>query len=175
MRQKYTRTENLILSTNIYATVEGVTKLPIHSPCKLSMDWDSGIPHGKLLLITQLEVITPTTIAGTFYGISFAIFCLYIHSMVPRLQKNGCQRRATFMLCYSAIIMICGLYIIVSNAWVTQDAFVKHNDYPGGPWAYVESTLNTQPVIAASLGCQFGIDTLTSMIQVHSCFSPFLL
>ncbi|EKM75896.1 hypothetical protein AGABI1DRAFT_109134 [Agaricus bisporus var. burnettii JB137-S8] len=35
------------------------------------------------------------------------------------------------MLGYSSILMLCGLYYLVANAWVAQGAYIKHGDHPG--------------------------------------------
>jgi hypothetical protein len=126
---------------------------------------------GDLLLVTQLELVTPTTVAGTLYGIAFTLFCLYVHALAPRLRNGDRTKQARFMLAYSTVIMLCGLYYLVSNAWVTQDAYIKHSDYPGGPYAYVESTFQgTTAVIPIGLACQTAIDVMTSAIQVRGPF-----
>ncbi|EKM74294.1 hypothetical protein AGABI1DRAFT_95739 [Agaricus bisporus var. burnettii JB137-S8] len=122
--------------------------------------------QGPILLATQLELVTPTTVAGTFYGIAFTLFCLYVHSLVPRLQDEDRKRQAKFMLVYTSIIMLCGLCTLVSNSWITQDAYIKHGDYPGGPYGYIPSTFHTQPIIAVVFTCQLAIDILTSAIQI---------
>jgi hypothetical protein len=132
------------------------------------MDNSTATPlHGKLLLITQIELVTPTTVAGTLYGIAFTLFCLYIHALAPRLRKGDRTKQAKFMLVYSTIIMICGLYFLIANAWITQDAYIKHNDYPGGPYVYIEATYLTSVMIPVGLACQLAIDVLTSSIQVR--------
>lgn len=128
-------------------------------------------PQGELLLASQLELVSPTTVAGTFYGIAFTLFCLYVHSLLPRLQDGDRKTQARFMLAYSSILMICGLYILVANAWVTQDAYIQHADFPGSPYLYVVSTFHTQPAIIVSIICQLLIDVMTSAIQVRCCVS----
>ncbi|XP_006455507.1 hypothetical protein AGABI2DRAFT_145634 [Agaricus bisporus var. bisporus H97] len=122
------------------------------------------ILEGELLLGTQLELVTPTTVAGTFYGIVFTLFCLYVDSLAPQFRDEDRKRRAKFMLGYSSIIMLCGLYSLVSNAWITQDAYIKHGNYPGGPYFYVLATFHA-PVMIAAFTCQIVIDILTSAIQ----------
>jgi hypothetical protein len=127
---------------------------------------------GDVLLITQLELVTPTTVAAVLYGIAFSLFCLYVHALAPRLRNGDRTKQARFMLAYSSVIMLCGLYSLVSNAWVTQDAYIKHSDYPRGPYAYVESIFQgTTAVIPIGLACQTAIDVMTSAIQVRGRFS----
>ncbi|EKM75863.1 hypothetical protein AGABI1DRAFT_131770 [Agaricus bisporus var. burnettii JB137-S8] len=123
------------------------------------------ILEGELLLGTQLELVTPTTVAGTFYGIAFTLFCLYVDSLASQFRDEDRKRRAKFMLGYSSIIMLCGLYSLVSNAWITQDAYIKHGNYPGGPYFYVLATFHA-PVMIAAFTCQIVIDILTSAIQI---------
>jgi hypothetical protein len=118
------------------------------------------------LLTTQLELIIPTTVAGTLYGILFTLFCLYAHAMAPRLRDGDTKRQAKFMLMYSMVIMLCGMYLLVANTWATQDAYIKHANYPGGPFVYLNLTFST-PTIAVALACEFVIDILTSAIQVR--------
>jgi hypothetical protein len=138
-------------------------------PPKLAMDNSTVIPlEGRLLLVTQLELVIPTTVAGTLYGIAFTLFCLYVHSLSPRLRAGDRKRQARFMLGFSSIIMLCGLYILIANTWVVQDAYIKHHNYPGGPYPYEASILHTA-IIIVLISCWLVVDTLTSAIQVH-CF-----
>jgi hypothetical protein len=126
---------------------------------------------GDLLLVTQLELVTPTTVAAALYGIAFTLFCLYVHALAPRLRNGDRTKQARFMLAYSTVMMLCGLYFLVANAWVTQDAYIKHNDYPGGPYVYEISTFHRATVvIPIVLACQTAIDILTSAIQVRGRF-----
>lgn len=122
--------------------------------------------QGELLLATQLELVTPTTLAGTLYGVAFTLFCLYVHSLVSQLQDEDRKRRAKFMLGYTVVIMLCGLYNLVANAWAIQEAYIKHGDYPGGPYLYLLSSFHTG-VIAIMIVCQMAVDILTSTIQVR--------
>ncbi|EKM75912.1 hypothetical protein AGABI1DRAFT_131811 [Agaricus bisporus var. burnettii JB137-S8] len=120
--------------------------------------------QGELLLATQLELVTPTTMAGTFYGVAFTLFCLYVHSLVPQLQDEDRKRRAKFMFGYTVVIMLCGLYDLVANTWIIQDAYIKHGDYFGGPYLYLQSSFHTG-VMAVMSVCQMAVDILTSTIQ----------
>ncbi|XP_006456369.1 hypothetical protein AGABI2DRAFT_122272 [Agaricus bisporus var. bisporus H97] len=106
---------------------------------------------GQLLLVTQIELTSTTTAAGTLYGIAFFLYCLYLHALLPQLRDNDRRRKTQFMITYSSIIMLCGLYFLLLNAWVIQDAYIKHADFPEGPYGYEESTYVTQPAIAVGL------------------------
>jgi amino acid transporter len=151
-------------------------RISTHPSFELSMSNSTATPlPGVLLLANQLELVSTTTVAGTFYGIAFTLFCLYVHSLAPRLRDEDRKRQAKFMLVYSAVIMLCGLYNLVSNAWVTQNAYIKHADYLGGPILYIESTFRSDRGIAVGFACQVAVDILTSAIQVHRCFSPLYL
>jgi hypothetical protein len=136
------------------------------------MDNSTAAPplQGDLLLLNQLELVSPTTVAGTLYGISFTLFCLYVHSLVPRLRSTERKMQAKFMLGYSSIIMLCGLFTLVSNAWGTQDGYIKHANYPGGPYLYTETTFRT-PVLIALSACELAVNIFTSAIQVRVSFS----
>jgi hypothetical protein len=141
---------------------------------ELSMANSTIIPlQGTVLLHTQLELVVPTTVAGTLYGIALTLFYLYVDSLVPQLRNGDRKRQTKFMLGYSVVIMLCGLYSLVFNAWVIQDGYINHADFRGGPFSYIASTFNT-PVIIVGLVCQLVIDVLTSAIQVHSYF-PLVL
>jgi hypothetical protein len=126
---------------------------------------------GDQLILTQIELVASTTVAGTLYGIAFSLFCLYVYALAPRLRNGDRTKQARFMLAYSTVIVLCGLYYLVSNAWVTQDAYIKHSDYPEGPYAYVLSTIHgTTAVIPIGLACEAAIDVMTSAIQVRGRF-----
>jgi hypothetical protein len=136
------------------------------------MDNSTATPlQGELLLVNQLELVTPTTVAGTLYGIAFTLFCLYVHSLAPQLSDGVRKKQARFMLGYSTVIMLCGLYVLVANAWATQNAYIKHPDTPGGPFLYIASTTHA-PVMVAVIPNQTVIDVLTSTIQACIYFSP---
>jgi hypothetical protein len=126
--------------------------------------------QGQLLLVTQFYLVTSTTVAGTLYGIAFTLFCLYVHSLVPRFQDANRKRQAKIMLGFSTVLMLGGLYDLVADAWGTQDAYIKHNNYAGGPVAYILSTYHTSPVAMTGNVCHVAIDFLTSTIQVHFVF-----
>jgi hypothetical protein len=139
-----------------------------HPSLKPSMDNNTTPPAltGPLLLLTQIELVTPTTVAGTFYGIAVTLFSLYVYALAPQLREGDRTRQAQFMLAYSTVIMLCGLYLLVVNASVTQDAYIRHSDYPNGPYGYILSTYLSTPVITIGLVCQAIIDISTSAIQV---------
>jgi hypothetical protein len=118
------------------------------------------------LLLVEFELVTNTTVAGTFYGVAFTLFCLYVYALAPRLLNGDRKRQARFMLAYSAVIMLCGLYNLVSNAWAYQNAYIKHSNYPGGPYLYIISSYHTTTALSLGLACQVVVDTLTSAIQV---------
>ncbi|XP_006456357.1 hypothetical protein AGABI2DRAFT_122262 [Agaricus bisporus var. bisporus H97] len=123
--------------------------------------------QGPLLLpLTQLELVSATTAAGTLYGIAFSLYCLYLHASIPRLRDHDRRRQTQFMITNSTIIMLCGLYYLISNAWVIQDAYIKHADFPGGPLVYENSTFLTQPAIAVGLVCVAVVDISTGAIQI---------
>jgi hypothetical protein len=141
---------------------------------EFSMDNSTAIPplQGELLFVNQLELVTLTTVAGTLYGIAFTLFCLYVRLLAPQLRGGNRKRQAKFMLSYSTVIMLCGLYGVVYCAWFAQDAYIKHNNYPGGPYFYIRSTYNTNPQTIVVFTIQTTIDALTLAIQVLSYFSP---
>ncbi|EKM81290.1 hypothetical protein AGABI1DRAFT_127302 [Agaricus bisporus var. burnettii JB137-S8] len=120
----------------------------------------------SVLLSNQLGLLTPTTVAGTFYGVAFALYYLYVHSLAPRLRSRDTRRRDILMLAHSTIVMLCGLASLITNGWVTQDAYVNHGNNPGGPYQYTSSICHSLPVIAIGLTCQMLVDILTSAIQV---------
>ncbi|EKM75189.1 hypothetical protein AGABI1DRAFT_132440 [Agaricus bisporus var. burnettii JB137-S8] len=119
--------------------------------------------QGSLLLVTQIELVSGTTAAGTLYGIAFSLYCLYLHASIPQLRDHNRKRQTRFMITYSTIIMLCGLYYLLSNAWVIQDAYIMHANFPGGPYLYENPT---QPVIAAGLVLLSVVDILTAAIQI---------
>lgn len=122
--------------------------------------------QGTLLLETRLELVTSGTVAGTFYGFAFSLYCLYALSLFPQLRSPDSPQRAKFMFSYTTIIMLLGLFNLASNAWITTNAYIGHNDFPGGPLAYGYTVLATQPVFIACNASQLAINILTSAIQV---------
>jgi hypothetical protein len=137
------------------------------------MENSTTIPlQGDLLLLNQFQVVAPTTVGGTLYGIAFTLFCLYAHSLVVEIRNGDRKRQAKFMLVYSTVIMLCGLYNLVINAWMTQRTYIGHANYSGGPYAYKRLAYRITPVTVAGLSCQATVDVLTGAIQVHRFFTP---
>ncbi|KAF7760980.1 hypothetical protein Agabi119p4_10389 [Agaricus bisporus var. burnettii] len=62
--------------------------------------------------------------------------------------------------------MLCGLYFLIMNSWVIQDAYIKHAEFPGGPYEYEYSTFLTQPAIGVGLVCVAVVDISTAAIQI---------
>ncbi|XP_006456362.1 hypothetical protein AGABI2DRAFT_122267 [Agaricus bisporus var. bisporus H97] len=131
--------------------------------------------QGALLLATQLELVSGTTAGGTLYGIAFSLYCLYLHASLPQLRDHDRRRQTQFMMTFSTIIMSCGLYYLISNAWVIQDAYIKHANFPGGPLVYESSTYLTQPAIALGLVCVAVVDASTTAIQIRTIFLSLTL
>jgi hypothetical protein len=131
------------------------------------MDDSPSTPlKGPALLLNQLDLVSTSTACGMLYGIVFTLFCLYVHSLAPQFCERNRRQQAKFMLAYSAFIKLCGLYYLLSNAWATQDAYVKHSKYPNGPYFYLLSMFHGGPMILLALICQVIIDMLTLTIQV---------
>ncbi|KAF7760976.1 hypothetical protein Agabi119p4_10385 [Agaricus bisporus var. burnettii] len=122
--------------------------------------------QGLLLLLTQLELVSAMTVAGTLYGIAFSLYCLYLHASLPQLRDHDRRRQTQFMITNSTIIMLCGLYYLISNAWVVQDAYIKHASFPGGPIVYEYYSAITQPTIKVGIVCQLVVDISTGAIQI---------
>ncbi|XP_006455496.1 hypothetical protein AGABI2DRAFT_121415 [Agaricus bisporus var. bisporus H97] len=120
--------------------------------------------QGDLLLITQLELIGSLSAAGLLYGIVFTLFCLYVHSSIPRLRINERKRQTTFMLAVVAIAMLSGLVNLSLNVWIIQDAFIKHPNFPGGPVAYEFAMLRRQSTICHI--CNLIVVLIITTIQV---------
>lgn len=147
-------------------------QLSTYTSFEPSMGNSTATPlQGYLLHVTQLDLLTSTMVVGTLYGIAFTLFCLYVISLAPRLRDEDRKMQAKFMLAYSCVIMICGLYNLVANAWIVQDAYIKHGEFPGGPYQYEGTTMHS-PVVITMFTCQMAIDTLTAAIQVHYIFFP---
>ncbi|EKM75197.1 hypothetical protein AGABI1DRAFT_132447 [Agaricus bisporus var. burnettii JB137-S8] len=107
--------------------------------------------QGVLLLATQLELVSGTTAGGTLYGIAFSLYCLYLHASLPQLRDHDRRRTTQFMIISSSIIMLCGFYFLLLNAWVIQDAYIKHANFPKGPYGYEDSTFNPDMALMGSL------------------------
>ncbi|XP_006455470.1 hypothetical protein AGABI2DRAFT_121394 [Agaricus bisporus var. bisporus H97] len=116
---------------------------------QLSMDNGTTTLEGPLLLQTQFELVSPTTAAGTLYGIAFTLYCLYVqsHSLLDFVMQIENDKQDS---------------CLVANAWVAQDAYIKHGDHPGGAYAYISSSLTV------GFGCQTTIDNCLSPRAVPS-------
>lgn len=129
--------------------------------------------QGPLLLVTELELISSTTIAGVFYGIAIILYCLYIQSSLSQLQKLDRRRQTKFMLVYTTIVMLCGLVSLGTNGWIIQNAYIKHSNFPGGPYRYTNDVDTTQPIGIICLSSLMMVDILSLAIQV--CIFSFFV
>jgi hypothetical protein len=134
--------------------------------------------QGDLLLITQLELIGSTSVAGTLYGIAFALYLLYVYSSLPQLRSHDRKTQTIVMISATTGGMLLGLATLAINVWIIQDAFIKHYNFPGGPVAY-ESTILKVPTMICHV-CNWLIVLIFDAIQVcffikwycHPCISP---
>ncbi len=120
--------------------------------------------HSKLILIEDFDLISATTIQGCFYGISFALYCLCTRSLYLQLHK---WRQTKFTLTYITLVFFCSTVLLALNIGLMQVAYVRHADFPGGPWAY-ESSHNLAPRQLNMIGSTVGLvlAVLTMAIQV---------
>jgi hypothetical protein len=122
--------------------------------------------QGKLLPVTQLQLATGGTVAGTFYGIAFTLYCLYALSLAAQLRSPGLRRRAQFLFAYSTIIMLLALFNVAADAWIINSSYIGHCDFPGGPFVYGYTVLSSEPMFVVYNASQLAINMLTSAIQV---------
>lgn len=122
--------------------------------------------QGILLLVTEFDLISTTTAGGVLYGIGFALYYLYVQSLLPQLQDPDKKRQLKFMLAYTSVIMLCGLVYLGIGIWQDQDAYIRHRNFPGGPFLYEQGPLHTQPLIAVGFVAEDIIHILTSAMQV---------
>jgi hypothetical protein len=74
--------------------------------------------------------------------------------------------------------MLCGLFDLGFNTWITQNAYIKRGNYLGGPYSYEPALFHTLPLITL-FACQTAVNVFTSAIQVRIffCFPsyPYML
>ncbi|KAF9442904.1 hypothetical protein P691DRAFT_809760 [Macrolepiota fuliginosa MF-IS2] len=121
----------------------------------------------QLLLFKSLDLVASTTIGGLLWGIALSLYTLCTLSLLPQIQglNHHDQQQAIFTLVYSSVVMICGILFLAATTWVTQQAYVYHNDFPGGPIEYKTLYLHAQPVGVIGIVFSVTLDLLTIAIQ----------
>ncbi|KAJ3551724.1 hypothetical protein NP233_g13023 [Leucocoprinus birnbaumii] len=120
----------------------------------------AGSRNTLLQTESRIQVVTFTTVEGTLYGLSFALYLSCCHLLLLELSKDKGRRRQNFLtLSHMSLVMICGLLTLVVDTRSIQESWVDHpTAAPGGSllyWAdiflhlafvdYVES-LNISPL-----------------------------
>jgi len=99
---------------------KGSNRIANHLSFEYSVNKKAASPlQGDDLFTTQLELVALPPSLEPFTA-------LLSHYMFMRSLLN------IGMDTYSTVIMTCGLYYLVLNALVTEDAYIKHSDYPHG-------------------------------------------
>ncbi|KAF9442512.1 hypothetical protein P691DRAFT_810496 [Macrolepiota fuliginosa MF-IS2] len=129
---------------------------------------DTAPNRAQVLLFESLDLVASTTVGGLLWGIALSLYILCTLSLLPQIQapSHRDRRRAIFTLAYASVVMICGILFLAATTWVTQQAYVYHNDFPGGPIEYETLYLHAQPVGIVGIVFSVALDILTVAIQI---------
>lgn len=119
------------------------------------------------LLLEALDLVSNTTILGTFYGIIFTLYCLCARSLYLQLLKPDERRQAKFTLAYISLLFACTTAFLALNARFVQLAYINHSDFPGGPLEYEDSLdSSTKPYVISGGILDLIVKVATMAIQV---------
>ncbi|KAF9444352.1 hypothetical protein P691DRAFT_778320 [Macrolepiota fuliginosa MF-IS2] len=127
---------------------------------------DTTPGRAQLLLFESLDLIASTTIGGLLWGIAFTLYIFCVLSLYPQLKKPHQRRQAQLTLVYSSVVMICGIMFLATTTWITQQAYIYHNDFSAGPIEYETLYLRVQPIGILGIIFSVALDFLTLAIQI---------
>ncbi len=125
------------------------------------------VSRSGLLIIEYFDLISNTTLLGFFNGIAFTLYCLCARSLYLQLQDPDKRRQTRFTLTYITLVLFCATVVLASDVVAIPLAYIRHADFPGGPWAY-ESSHMLAPKRLNIIGSTFNLVLafLTMAIQV---------
>ncbi|KAF5356844.1 hypothetical protein D9756_006800 [Leucocoprinus leucothites] len=119
------------------------------------------------LFVESIDLVGSTTLSGLFYGIGFSLYCLCAHFLYRSHSRKPYQRRhITFSLVHATVLIILATIYLVLTTQTIHISFIYHNDFPGGPVAYQETVLHSQPIYYISTIASFSLGILTLAIQI---------
>ncbi|KAJ3568914.1 hypothetical protein NP233_g5393 [Leucocoprinus birnbaumii] len=106
--------------------------------------------HNPLLqAVSRTEVVTLTTVEGTLYGLSFALYLTCCRLLLLELSKNKERRRQNlFTLSFMSLIMTCGLLNLVADTRGIQVSWVDHPTAAPGSSLIYEANVYFHSAIA---------------------------
>ncbi|KAF9443087.1 hypothetical protein P691DRAFT_680251 [Macrolepiota fuliginosa MF-IS2] len=124
--------------------------------------------HAQLFLFESLNLVASTTIGGLLWGIALSLYTLCTLSLLPQIRAKNHQdrRQAVFTFVHTSLVMTCGILFLTATTWITQQAYIYHNDFAGRPIEYEILYLHALPVGIVSIVFSVALDFLTIAIQI---------
>ncbi|KAF9447028.1 hypothetical protein P691DRAFT_672312 [Macrolepiota fuliginosa MF-IS2] len=120
----------------------------------------------QVSLFEALDLISSTTFSGALWGISFGLYILCARAVRPQLKEAHHRRNIKFTFAYTSVVIACDTILLATTAWLTQQAFIGHADFPGGPSEFENQNLYSEPTGVAHMTFSVIIDVLTLGIQL---------
>ncbi|KAJ3568912.1 hypothetical protein NP233_g5400 [Leucocoprinus birnbaumii] len=94
--------------------------------------------NALIQVLSRINVVTFTTVEGTLYGLSFALYLTCCHLLLLELSKDkGRRKQDLFTLSHMSLVIICGLLTLVVDTRSIQESWVDHpTAAPGGSLFY---------------------------------------
>ncbi|KAF8890191.1 hypothetical protein BD779DRAFT_1469507 [Infundibulicybe gibba] len=89
-------------------------------------------------------------ISGIGYGAQGVLYFICTHYLWGQRKARRINR---FMLAYITLLFLISTTVQVAQAHRTQLVFIENRDFPGGPWAYYETSLGgTSNIVSQTAG-----------------------
>ncbi|KAJ3570809.1 hypothetical protein NP233_g4160 [Leucocoprinus birnbaumii] len=121
-----------------------------------------------LQALSRTQVVTLTTVEGTLYGLSFALYLTCCRLLLLELSKDKGRRRQNFFtLSHMSLIIICYLLGLAVDAKMVQVSWVDHpTAAPGGGWIYWLDVFSHTGIAGMGYVVAMLIELLTNGMQI---------
>ncbi|KIL60269.1 hypothetical protein M378DRAFT_168282 [Amanita muscaria Koide BX008] len=113
-----------------------------------------------------------TFLAGLFvHGVGYGVQ-LVLYVMCARYFWRERKRRGgvmLFLLAYVTLLLILLSSLVAVVTWALEEMFINNRNYPGGPWAYFNST-HILPITAIYFAIAFSLTFLSDLLVLWRCW-----
>ncbi|KAJ6490171.1 hypothetical protein DFH09DRAFT_1208884 [Mycena vulgaris] len=95
----------------------------------------------------SVNLVSSTTIAAVAYGVMFTLWSICVYFLLQQIRTSSRERvRSVVFLVYISLLFVLGTIYLATTTLATQLSYVQNHNFPGGPAAYNNFVLFSEPV-----------------------------
>ncbi|KAJ3564361.1 hypothetical protein NP233_g8343 [Leucocoprinus birnbaumii] len=112
----------------------------------LSIFYPTSMDPSPYIVIERVDLISKTTVEGTLYGLTLALYILCVK--------------------YLYIQLACGVFELAVDARIVQVSYVDHANFPGGGYFYSWNVLKRELIVTVGNAVGILLDFMMSSVQI---------